>query len=320
MILFKFVLKTMGIKSLNKLLKNNCSRSIRTVSLFELKYKTLVIDASIYMYRYASQDSLIEGIFQMITILLHYNIIPVFVFDGAPPPEKRKLLENRRSNRMSAMHKYEHIKSLESHDERGKQDQLRKLKRQTVKLKICDVNKVKYLLGLCGVTYIQSTGEADEVCTKMVLDSNAWGCVSDDMDMFVFGCPRVLRYFDSFNDTLVLYDTTNILHELNVSVREFKTICVLSGTDYSVPQTTIQNALILFNNYKKEKYSYDFAEWLQRNTRYIQEQGKFNRVLDMFEVSNLKVSTDSIINSIPDNKQLKLFLTEYNFIFINNVR
>jgi hypothetical protein len=55
----------------------------------ELANKTIVIDISIYMYKYQTDGTLIENIYLMLSLFKHYRIIPIFIFDGKPPIEKR---------------------------------------------------------------------------------------------------------------------------------------------------------------------------------------------------------------------------------------
>ena len=47
-----------------------------------------------------------------------------------------------------------------------------------------------------GIAYYESEGESDYVCAKMVKQKIAFACMSEDMDMFVYGCPKVLRYLE----------------------------------------------------------------------------------------------------------------------------
>ena len=92
----------MGIKNLNRFLRVNCPQNIRQISLWDLRGKTIVIDASIYMYRFQTDNSLIEGIYQMVALLEHCKIKPIFVFDGPPPPEKARLKrEKKKSKQLS---------------------------------------------------------------------------------------------------------------------------------------------------------------------------------------------------------------------------
>ena len=78
----------MGIKNLNRYLLENCkNQSIQKKHLELFRGKTIVIDTSIYMYKYAETGELIESMYHMISVLLHYKISPVFVFGGKPPKE-----------------------------------------------------------------------------------------------------------------------------------------------------------------------------------------------------------------------------------------
>ena len=69
----------MGIKYLNKYLQTNCSNSIKQVSLNDLRDKKIVIDTSIYLYRFLGENTLLENFYLMISIFREYNIIPLFV-------------------------------------------------------------------------------------------------------------------------------------------------------------------------------------------------------------------------------------------------
>ena len=92
----------MGIRYLNRFLKDNASPSINFCRLAELSGKKIAIDISIYMYRFASEDTLIESMYLMLSIFRNYNIIPIFIFDGKPPPEKRELLKKRKEDKQEA--------------------------------------------------------------------------------------------------------------------------------------------------------------------------------------------------------------------------
>ena len=104
----------MGIRYLNRFLKDNASLSIKLCNLAELSGKKIAIDISIYMYRFASDDTLIENMYLMLSVFRHYNIIPIFIFDGKPPPEKRELLQKRKEDKHEAEEEYNRLKkSLE---------------------------------------------------------------------------------------------------------------------------------------------------------------------------------------------------------------
>jgi hypothetical protein len=56
--------------------------------------------------------------------------------------------------------------------------------------------------------------------------------ISDDTDMFAYGCMHVLRQFDLENRTMCYYNTKKILHALSLTIGEFKHLCANSKNDY----------------------------------------------------------------------------------------
>ena len=80
----------MGIKNLNRFFKENARESTKFITLSELSGKKIAVDISIYIYKYATDGTLVENIYLMLALFRHYNVIPIFVFDGKPPIGKKK--------------------------------------------------------------------------------------------------------------------------------------------------------------------------------------------------------------------------------------
>ena len=89
----------MGIKYLNNFLRTECGESIKTITIAELSGKKIAVDISIYMYKYESNNALIENMYLMLATFRQYNIIPIFVFDGKPHTEKKALLQKRKEDK-----------------------------------------------------------------------------------------------------------------------------------------------------------------------------------------------------------------------------
>ena len=100
----------MGIRYLNRYLRDNCPESIKCIKISEISYKKIAVDISIYLYKYESENSLLENMFVMLSIFRHYNIIPIFIFDGKPPPEKKALLQKRKEDKEAAQKEYNKLK------------------------------------------------------------------------------------------------------------------------------------------------------------------------------------------------------------------
>ena len=83
-------------------------------------------------------------------------------------------------------------------------------------------------------------------------DGKAKACLSEDTDLFVYGCPIVLRYFNLYKETFVEYKLTAILNNLELDFNSFQDICIISGTDSNESQYQINTLYdIYMNEYKK---------------------------------------------------------------------
>jgi len=386
----------MGIRMLNKFLQDKCKTSISFINLSELSGKRIAVDISIYLYKFLSDNVLLENLYLMISIFRENKITPIFVFDGKPPVEKNDTIAFRKQTKRNAREEYYRLKQIlddiesdaavvsdcdtntntntntnantivevdeettvsipsNSVDIRMMMD---KLKKKFVILKSEHIQNAKTLLQAYGMTYIESPGEADMLCAKLVSKNIVYACLSEDTDMFVYGCSRVLRYLSLTSSTTILYDFQEIIKTLDMTTYEFRQLCIMYGCDY-LPKNEKQNHknMTIFNSYKMFK-SYkeyfkntvsddddddddddnndnninmietveekpDFYTWLlNQNTNmstYIQEASK---IIDLFDISsydNLELYDNiKIMNGPIDRKRLIQVMEKENFIFIN---
>jgi len=209
------------------------------------------------------------------------------------------------------------------------------LKKKFVYISKKDVEDVKMLIKFYGATYYDAHGEADELCALLVIKNKVWACLSEDMDMFVYGCTRVLRYLSLLNKTVIFYNTKEILNNLGISQKELREICVISGTDYNCvnyndcvndindnDSPSLYKTLKYFKKYHNEKLSIDFYNWLLQNTDYIKDYNKLIKIYDMFEVNintnyynfeNIKIINGPILK-----EQIKQIIKKEGFIFPMN--
>jgi 5'-3' exonuclease len=359
----------MGIRMLNKFLQDKCKLSISRVNLSELSGKKIAVDISIYLYKFLGDNALLENLYLMISIFRENNIIPVFVFDGKPPAEKNDTIAFRKKTKINARDEYYRLKQILDDIESdvavsdcdggggggggggGDDDEetvtdipsntadirimMDKLKKKFVILKSEHIQNAKMLLQAYGMTYIESPGEADMLCAKLVSKNIVYACLSEDTDMFVYGCSRVLRYLSLTTSTVILYDFQEIIKTLDMTTYEFRQLCIIYGCDY-LPKNENQNYknMTIFNSYKmfKQYKDYlknnetseiqpDFYKWLlsQNNDiySYINEASK---VIDMFDISsydNLELYDNiKIMNGPIHREQLIEIMQKENFIFI----
>jgi 5'-3' exonuclease len=324
----------MGIRHLNRFLRTNCSDdAIKYTHLSDLSGKKIAIDISIYIYKYEGDGTLIENIYLLLAIMRYYNIIPICIFDGKPPAEKKELLEKRKEEKTIAKDEYTKLKNklenTESMDDDEKQEIVNNmdiLKKKFIYITKEKYEKVKELIRAFGVSYYDAPGEADELCAMLTIKKKVWACMSEDMDMFVYGCPRVIRYLSLMNHTIVLYNTSQILNDLGLSQKEFREVCVISGTDYNINSDdddcpNLPKTLKLFKKYHKTEKNKNFYDWLVDNTDYVSDVYTLKNVYEMFDLSNnhenLKIFDKiKIANGQIVKRDMKDILEEDGFIFM----
>lgn len=314
----------MGIRNLNKYLKKNCKKSINNVHLSELKNKTIIIDTSIYLYRFITEGSLIENIYQMITILLKYNIEPIFVFDGKPPIEKNGTINQRKNERVTARDQYKVLEqqlnnNISVTEKKNILKEMNILKRQIVSIKKKDIYDVKELINSFGVKYVDSQGEADELCAYLVNNNKGWGCLSDDTDMFVYGCKYVLRELNLINHSVYVYNTSSILNELDITENDFKDILILSSTEYDNNiNIRLIDILNVYQKYKSEKfkYVYSFYIWLLKKTNYIKNYELLLNTYKLYTNSKYNMNNIKINTSEKNLLQIQNIMSKEGFLFI----
>jgi 5'-3' exonuclease len=323
----------MGIRYLNKYLKSECDQNngINLISLNDLSGKKIVVDINIYLYKYVADNSIIENMYLMLSTFKKYNIIPLFVFDGKPPIEKTNTIKQRQVDKKNAKNEYnEHNKNLiennENYTEKDKLsiiNKMNKLKKKIVYVNQTHINNVKHLIKSFGALYYDAIGESDELCAALVIENKAWGCLSEDMDMFMYGCNNIVRYLSLLNHTAVVYNVPKILQKLQMSQTELREVCVLSGTDYSnINESNINNnnnnnnknyllpnVMELFKKYKKHKKINDindintqsFYNWVfeLKNINYNEEHKLvLNTINNIFNIKNSDYYNNQIINNI----------------------
>lgn len=262
----------MGIKNLNWYLNANCSKNaIKKIHIQNFVGKTIVIDTSIYIYKYLQEDNLLDSFKELIKLFLTNNIHPIFVFDGKCPSTKKKLQKIRNEEKFIAEKEYNSSANV----------------RKVIRVEYKNLVDLKSLMSEYNVEVVQAEWEADEVCVSYMKNRKAWACLSDDMDMLVHGCERVIRNFSTKSKEGVLYVLPSILNDLNFSMKVFREIIVISGTDYNVvtsSDVSLNNTLKLYNKYTNNNNSLgiSFYEWLLMNTRYIKNYGSLMTALAVF--------------------------------------
>lgn len=281
----------MGIKLLNKFLAQNYVMKTNTDTrrhLSNLRGKKICVDISIYLHLFKREsENWLSQLYRMCVILRHHGINPIFVFDGFErKDDKIKTLDKRREVRHLLFEKIEYLESKGNITEEDEKE-MKKLKKKVRRPNRDDISKAKELLEACGLPYIQPQGEADEVCIALVNKNIVYACLSNDTDMFAYGCKRIMKNFSLQTHSVDFYNLDNVVCELNINKSDFQILCVLSGTDYNFTDKNIFHFYRQYAKYFKSNNSLTFLEWLV-NTKNITNQvyQEVEKVFEMYNINN----------------------------------
>ena len=93
----------MGIKNLNSFLEKHAKMAINEHNLSRYKNKKIAIDTSIFLYKFMYSGKFLESFINQVYHFRRFDIIPIYVFDGAPPKEKQEVLDNRKEHKLKCV-------------------------------------------------------------------------------------------------------------------------------------------------------------------------------------------------------------------------
>jgi 5'-3' exonuclease len=331
----------MGIKGLNKYFKMNVSdKAIHQHSISELRGKTVVIDTSIYMYKFLEDGMLFENMFAFISQCVEYDVTPLFVFDGKPHDMKYEVCMTRYKKRVQASEKYKDAQeqyALQSKvmtpEEKGHWvHKLADYKKKAIRVKGKYIDTLKEMMDAMGVFYCDAPNEADVVCACYVRQGIAWACVSDDMDMFAYGCPRVLREWNVQKASVMLYDLEAIQEEFRIPEIHLREVLLLVGNDYTKTRLSMDTVMEWYRRFETDVTTLLFVPWLVKRGYITKAMGQKwqtisslydeaeETVLEMvMEKENATPTLSQRVCAKPTDIQwekLQSILMPYGFVFI----
>lgn len=251
----------MGIKQLNKMIKRASPSAFSEKTIYDLFGKSVAIDSSIFIYkfRYGSKDpddvSHLNGFLQKTCYFLRNGVLPIYVFDGVPPVEKRYTLnkrvrqkdkiEKRINDLVSQRKDYSTLTSPEEIVEiRTIEEKIRKLTKQVTHVNRNHRNECKYFLQLLGIPVVESCGEAEQTCAHLQMQGIVDYTFTEDTDALTFGAPKVIRHQTHpekkvakgersiVSKKFVQVDLEQIKEGMQLTMDEFIDFCILCGCDY----------------------------------------------------------------------------------------
>ena len=294
----------MGIYKLSKYINEHCKEAYFNSSLQLLQNKIIVIDFMQFIYKFKQEGNLVEKLYLMCSLFRNYNIIAIFVFDGKPDTIKKTCLINRSNQRKVLRDKLK--------DPNLNENSIKELEKQLIQINKNDIEISKSIILFMGFQIIQARYESDPILSYLSKRSNILGCMSEDSDMFVFGCKFVIKSLNLKNKTIIVYNLNKILKQLNLKFYEFKLLCMLTKNDYNQESPyDFYTMYRLYKNYCRKKIIYiPFNNWINNkplyNLKYLNNCFKDKKVFEKFNIKLNKV----------DYKSLKNILSNYGFYFI----
>ena len=139
------------------------------------------------------------------------------------------------------------------------------------------------------IKYIDAPSEADLMCAYLVKTQMAYACVSDDMDMFAYDCPIVIRKLSLIHHNCMLYDVDQIKKEIKIETH-FQKVILMCGTDYKTDiswdiQTAIERYKFYCSEVSRNQTTLTFYDWIfERAFIDTNQKEKLDHVYDMFRV------------------------------------
>jgi flap endonuclease-1 len=283
----------MGVRDLNYLIKRYNRSSIKELTLYDLKNKTLAIDLQLYLYKALIQNKdPVEEIHKQILHFERYKIKPIYVFDGKPPKEKMDELQKRAYKRSRSLEVIQYLESVYlqkiSNDELDIKNlvlnKIDELKKNSMTIDRKTKQAIKYLCNIMGVSYIDNMDmEADRAIGILYKTGKIDGCISEDNDMLVYGCEHLYRFYKTNSSHILEYNLVEIKKDLDVSDTEFVDLCILCGSDYYKNikfKSSLKNSVVAYYLIKK----YKNIESLVESKDYLPKDLDFKRIRNIYNL------------------------------------
>ncbi len=255
----------MGIKDFYKQLKTRHPECFIPVHYAQLRYQKIAIDMMnvLYVYKSRNDRDWIKLLLEFLISLRRYYVHPICVFDGQHHPLKQNTVQKRRLEREKGRNRVEKLRNsltvykttgvindhlrgfLDSHDEfvsklsrlplvNSIQEHIdRQYKNYNIHFRTTEIESLKELIRAMGICVLTADHDGEALCSYLTSIGEADIVLSNDSDVFFFGCKTVLVKFTNEGGYLVHLDT--VLSKLELSMEQFIDLCLLCGTDFNIP-------------------------------------------------------------------------------------
>jgi flap endonuclease-1 len=257
----------MGIQDLNKLIQRYAKSGIGRVPITQYSGKKIAIDGHNLLYRnmYGAKKQVSSRTnFAVDTVnekdthrewlrlclkscikFLRHNVIPIMVFDGKHPPEKKDTQNKRREEtRKQKENLDEKIRQLNETDILDRTPELiAEVQDKYSSILSINIDQIENLINVIdsiGLPWLQADGEAEQLCAMLAREGHVEAVFSRDTDNLALGCPVLLTQYSGtlYNNgrsvpAIEFYELKTILSELKLKYKEFLDMCIILGCDYN---------------------------------------------------------------------------------------
>ena len=260
----------MGIKQLNKFLRNNCPDIYEEIHISEYSFKKVAIDISLYLCKFKTicGDRWLSAFINLIACLRKYEVHCAFIYDTGAPPEKEAERKERAEHRAKLEEKvFKFDEALEKYNLTGEIDTIlielykkrtkdkgpprlmkkfsneidmgfveaavEKMKGQILYICPEDFQKTRDLFDILKVPYFNAPLEAETTCSDLCIQGLVDAVLSEDTDVLAYGTPIFLSKINTSDGTCTRINYPKMLEALKLNSGEFLDLCIMCGCDYN---------------------------------------------------------------------------------------
>jgi 5'-3' exonuclease len=256
----------MGIKNLNKFLREKCPEVFEPTHISLFGFKKVAIDISLYLYKFKAiaGERWLSAFLNLVASLRRNHIHCVFVFDGKSPPEKNEeRAKRRRAREKLAKYIYELQEGVSQYHRTGAipeillklwrrkrsskrllgksksvdidwiLDKVKQKSYQLIDIKPEDFQVAKDLFSILSIPCITAPWEAEKMCAKLCTDGLVDAVLSEDTDVIAYGAQVFITKIDTYQDTAVVLNNDKIREALGLTYSQLLDLCIMCGTDYN---------------------------------------------------------------------------------------
>jgi 5'-3' exonuclease len=253
----------MGIKDFYKHLRNKFPECFIPVHYSTFKYQKIAIDMMnfLYIFKARNDQEWMKLLVEFLLKLRKHYVHPVCVFDGQSHSLKQSTVQKRRLEREKGRNRIETYREALEHYKTTKEinetlktylenkpqlvSQLtglplvhqieenleRQNKQYSIHFRSTEIQALKEIIEALGICCLTAEYDGEALCAYLSAQDRVDVVVSNDSDVFFFGCKQVV--FRSLDEGGFLIQLQTILEKLELTWEQFRDMCLLCGTDFN---------------------------------------------------------------------------------------